>query len=173
VRRATLGFFLTVLGVMPNAFAEEAVRVSACELLQNPAAYDHSLVEVEGRVSRGFEDFTLDNSGCKQFLPLWLDFGGTLGAGIKYAGGKNERGRRDGPLIVEGIETTLVEDAALSRFQLLTRPKRGYGHAKVRVIGRFFAGRKIELDTGTFWGGFGHMGFHSLLVIQQVRKVSP
>jgi hypothetical protein len=173
VRRTTLLLLLTFLSATSNAFAEKLVRVSACELLQNPAAYDHRLVEVEGRVSRGFEDFTLDNRGCKQFLPLWLDFGGTLGAGIKYAGGDSEEGRKKAPLVVEGIETTLVEDAPLSEFQRLTRPKRGYGHAQVTVIGRFFAGRKIELDTGTFWGGYGHMGFHSLLVIQQVRKVSP
>jgi len=35
-----------------------------CQLLADPAAYNHKLVEVTGVASKGFEDFTLSEPGC-------------------------------------------------------------------------------------------------------------
>jgi hypothetical protein len=44
-------------------------------------------------------------------------------------------------------------------------------HATIR--GRFFAGQEIADPRGKRWGGYGHMGCCSLLVIEQVVAVDP
>jgi hypothetical protein len=40
-------------------------------------------------------------------------------------------------------------------------------------VGRFFSGKEISYPNGKHWGGYGHMGCCSLLVIQQVLDVDP
>ncbi len=42
---------------------------------------------------------------------------------------------------------------------------------RAHLIGRFFAGLKQHTPKGDFWGGYGHLGCCSLLVIQQVLAV--
>ena len=74
---------------------------------------------------------------------------------------------------MEGFVTTLVENAEFKKFQKLTQRKRGYGRAVVRVIGRYFSGRKQTLPGGTFWMGYGHMGMATLLVVQEVKEAGP
>jgi hypothetical protein len=41
------------------------------------------------------------------------------------------------------------------------------------LVGRFFSGRKERWPVGDSWGGSGHLGCCSLLVIQQVLAIDP
>jgi len=57
-------FTLTVLAFLATFVAislgeEQAEKLTACQLKNGPAAYNHKLVEVTGFVSHDFEDFTL------------------------------------------------------------------------------------------------------------------
>ena len=41
------------------------------------------------------------------------------------------------------------------------------------IVGRFFSGEQVKYPKGVYWGGYGHMGCCSLLMIQQVLAVDP
>ena len=45
--------------------------------------------------------------------------------------------------------------------------------AHATILGRFFSGTQTTDTNETSWGGYGHMGCCSLLVIQQVVSVDP
>jgi hypothetical protein len=152
-------------------FAEEPVKVSVCQLLEDPGRYNHRLIEISGAVSRGFEHFTLNDRSCKSRDTIWLELGGTQGSEVVYCCGVSADAKRKTALVVEGIETRLVVDAMFERFQKTTVSKRGYGQAEVTLVGRYFAGSKQTLPGGTFWVGYGHMGLATLLVIEQVKQV--
>jgi len=148
---------------------EEPQEVSLCQVLGDPSAFNHKLIKISGVVSRGFEDFTLNDKSCHNTNTMWLELGGTRGSQVIYCcGDNNVDGRRSAPLVVEGIETNLVEDDVFARFERLTNRKRSYGKARVVLIGRYFSGEKQTFPGGTFWVGYGHMGMGSMLVIQQV-----
>jgi len=149
--------------------AEEPVKVAVCEVLSDPAVYNHKLIEVSGDVSRGFEGFTLTDKGCKnRSFGIWLEIGGRIGSQVMYCCGVTAEPKRTESLVVEGVETTILQDKAFHNFQSLTLRKVGYGSARVTIIGRYFSGEKRTLPGGTFWMGYGHMGMFSLLVIQQI-----
>ena len=149
--------------------AEEPIKVSVCDVLGDPSVYNHKLIEVSGDASRGFEDFTLTDKKCKkQSNDIWLEVGGRVGSQVMYCCGVTAEPKRPDSLVVEGIETTILQDKAFQKFQSLTLGKEGYGGAKVTIIGRYFSGEKRTLPGGTFWMGYGHMGMFSLLVIQQI-----
>jgi hypothetical protein len=148
---------------------EEPQEVTLCQVLGDPSAFNHKLIKIGGVVSRGFEDFTLNDESCHNANTMWLELGGTRGSQVIYCcGDNNVDGRRSASLVVEGIETNLIEDEVLTRFERLTNKKRGYGKARVVLIGRYFSGEEQTFPGGTFWVGYGHMGMGSLLVIQQV-----
>ncbi len=151
---------------------ERPLKVSLCAVLRNPGAYNHRLIEISGKVSRGFEDFTLSDACHISSAEIWLDFGGKRGAQVEYCCGNTADPQREKPLVVEGIATTLTQDAKFQRFQDLTRGKSGYGDAQATFVGWFFAGKKQVLPSGTRWMGYGQMGVFSLLVIQRVLAVS-
>jgi hypothetical protein len=153
------------------AFAEEPIKVSVCQLLEDPGRYNHRLIEISGSVSRGFEEFTLTDRNCKSHDTIWLELGGTQGSEVVYCGGVSADAKRKSALVVEGVETRLVVDAMFEKFQKTTMPKRGYGKAEVAIVGRYFSGTKQTLPGGTFWLGYGHMGLSTLLVIEQVKQV--
>ena len=165
-----VAFATLILLLLPKiCSAEEPVKVSVCKVLDNPAAYNHKLIEVSGDVSRGFEGFTLTDKGCKkQSFGIWLEIGGRVGSQVVYCCGVTADPKRKEPLVVEGIETTILQDRAFDTFQSLTLRKGDYGSARVTIIGRYFSGEKQTLPGGTFWMGYGHMGMFSLLVIQQI-----
>jgi len=153
--------------------AEWPMRVTVCQLLQDPARYNNQQIEITGTVSRGFEDFTLSESTCKNDNLIWLEFGGMKGSEVMYCCGITATPKRPETLIVEGVKTSIVEDAALERFEELTKVQEGYGRARATLVGRYFSGKKTKLPGGTFWMGYGHMGIASLLVIEQVKDVQP
>lgn len=149
--------------------AEEPQELTLCEILRDPSAFNHKLIKISGVVSRGFENFTLSDDTCRNQNTMWLELGGKRGSQVTYCCGDNNVGmRRNAPLVVEGIETSLIEDDAFNEFERLTKKKQSSGQAKVVLIGRYFSGEQKTFPGGTFWVGFGHMGMGSLLVIQQV-----
>ena len=151
---------------------EEPSKIAVCELLQDPGSYNHKLIEISGTVSRGFEDFTLSDPTCHNRNMIWLELGGMRGSRVMYCCGVSTDPRRANSLKVEGIETTIVEDELLERFEKLTMPRKGSGGARVTLVGRYFSGEEQKLPGGTLWMGYGHMGMATLLVIQQVKQVS-
>lgn len=166
----TLVTIAALVGMSFQCLAEDATPVSMCDLLVNPGVYNHKLIEVTGSVSRGFEDFTISDLACKSQNMIWLEFGGTKGSEVLYCCGVTTKPERKDVLVVEGIETSIVRDEILKRFDKLTTGKRA-SQVRTTIRGRYFSGEKRELPGGTFWMGYGHMGMASLLVIQQVVSV--
>lgn len=152
---------------------EQPQEVTLCEVLGNPATFNHKLIKISGVVSRGFEVFTLTDGSCHNFNTIWLELGGLRGSGVIYCCGDNKIEKtREKPLVVEGIKTQLIEDEMLSRFETLTNQRHEYGDAKVELVGRYFSGKQRTIRGRTLWMGYGHLGMGSLLVIQQVLSVS-
>jgi len=153
----------------PNEIAtgapiETPIKITACQLMTDPAAYNHKLVEVSGHVSVGFEEFSIyPDDGCAAKDSPWLELGGSVEAGVTYCCGDHSR---NVPLEVEGIVTPLVDDWRTRRF--VKAAQTGSAAGPTTLVGRFFSGNKLVQPWGTFWVGYGHMGCCSLLVIQQV-----
>lgn len=155
-----------------KASAKEPVEVSPCQLQYDRATYNHQLVRVTGFVSQGFEDFTLSDPECGTRYTIWLEYGGTTKSGTMYCCGVTNDRSRSREMKVEGIPVSLVKDETFDRFDALIQD-RGYKVVHASLIGRFFAGRKQSYGGGDFWGGYGHMGCCSLLVVQQVASFGP
>ncbi|MGB6677679.1 MAG: hypothetical protein WBE44_13380 [Terriglobales bacterium] len=152
---------------------EEVVSVSACEIFSDPARYNHKLVKVTGTVSHGFESFFLSDQACAQFGDaIWLEYGGKQGSGTVFAGGPSSDRKRPSTLIVEGISTSIVDDAQFERLDALIRSKRSVT-AAATIVGRYFSGEleKNNVTAHPFWDGYGHLYGYSLLVIQKVESV--
>jgi hypothetical protein len=171
VRRIGL-LFLCLLPFAVSGLCEDPERVSLCELKKNQATYNHKLVEVTGFISHGFEDFTLFDPACPPWLDIWLMYGGTSASGTIYCCGVTDSRSRQRPLVIEGEPTALVDD---ERFREFDRRIQQWPDTMVRatVVGRFFSGRQSRIRGELRWGGYGHMGCCSLLVIQQILWVDP
>jgi hypothetical protein len=159
----------------PDSRAREVPEeVTLCQVFADAAAFNHKLIKISGVVRRGFEEFTLNDGSCHNANVMWLELGGRRGSQVMYCCGDNNIDpKRAAPLVVEGIETTLVEDDVLTRFERLTSSQQAVGEARVVLVGRFFSGKRFVLPEGPRWAGYGHMGIGSLLVIQQVLAASP
>jgi len=153
----------------------QALTVDACQLQADPPTYNHTLVVVSGLVSHGFEDFTLSDKKCApRSFPIWLEYGGMVNSETVYCCGVTAGGTRDKVLAVEGLTLPLVVDPRFRRFDRRIRGHKADKGVTFRATlqGRFFSGKKLEWvkDPGS-WGGYGHFGCCSLLVIQQVLAV--
>jgi hypothetical protein len=146
-----------------------AEKVSMCALQADPASYNHKMIDVRAVVSHGFEDFTLSDPRCERRSGVWLEYGGRVNSETEYCCGV-KAGPRAAALVVEGITTGLIDDALFRRFDARVR-SRGDVSFRAHLIGRFFAGLKQRTPKGDFWGGYGHLGCCSLLVIEQVLAV--
>lgn len=150
----------------------EPEKVSLCQLKNDPAKYNHKLVEITGFISHGFEDFTISDPDCPSWPAVWLEYGGTSSSNTMYCCGVTPSRTRPKQLMVEKITIPLVVDEQFRQFdKLLQRRPDSVVHAT--IVGRFFAGEQVKYPKGTFWGGYGHMGCCSLLAIQQVKSVDP
>jgi len=146
------------------AHAETPVPVTVCQLLADPPAYDHKLVRVTGQVSFACEEFTLNGDNCQgRKGPIWLEYGGTVKSGAIPQGWTR---RREQPLVIEGITTTVVEDSAFQTFDSSVH-KPPSASVPATLVARYFAG-KPGAGGIKEWRGFGMWGMYSLLVIQQV-----
>ncbi len=168
----TVSFLLTALP--PRAEEpEQPQAVGICQLLANPIAYQHKLIQVTGRVQRGFEDFTIRGASCEDASPFWLEYGGPQPAEVVYCcvGGEAHPPNGTDPLWIDGIQTSLTRDAAFKRFDSKTRHLRRGKSVQATFIGRVFAAGVYTSDSGQEEVGYGHFGIFSLLVIQQVLEV--
>ena len=143
-------------------------KVSLCALQTNPAAYNHKMIDVRAIVSHGLNDFTLSDPQCEPRSGIWLEYGGQVESETVYCCGVKTP--RTADLVVEGIATRLIDDALFRRFDARVRVP-GDVRFRAHLIGRFFAGLKQHTTKGDVWGGYGHFGCCSLLVIQQVLAV--
>lgn len=148
----------------------EPEKVTLCRLKNDPAAYNHKLIEVTGFISHGFEDFTLFDPSCSSRFDVWLEYGGTAASGTMYCCGVTAERRRPKQLVVEGIPIPLIDDEQFREFDKLLQ-RRPDSVVRATIVGRFFSGEQVKYPAGTFWGGYGHMGCCSLLAIQQVISV--
>lgn len=175
-------FTLTVLAfvatfVAISACEEQPEKLTACQLKNDPAAYNHKLVEVTGFVSHDFEDFTIFDPTCPSWPAVWLEYGGKAKSGTMYCCGVTADRHRPKEMTVEDIPIPLTDNEQFREFDKMIQPPfRSDRHGAVvhaTLIGRFFAGRKIKYPKETRWGGYGHMGCCSLLAIQEVKSVDP
>lgn len=156
---------------------EAALKVTVCQLKNDPPAYNHKLVEVTGFIKSDFENFTLYDPRCSSWPSVWIEYGGKSKSGTMYCCGVTPDRSRPKELVIENIPIPLTLDTRFREFDRLIRPPFRSGehgstvHATLR--GRFFAGRLIRSPKTTFWGGYGHMRCCSLLAIQAVESVSP
>jgi hypothetical protein len=154
---------------------EQSLPVTVCQLQDDPAAYNHRLVEVTAFVSHAFEDFSLSDLACHSSQGVWLEYGGRAKSGTMYCCGETADRHRLKQLKVEDIPIPLVDNKQFREFEELVQPPFRSGRygavVHATLVGRFFSGRKFVFPTGTFWGGYGHMGCCSLLAIQEVKSV--
>jgi len=146
-------------------------RVSVCEVVQNPGAYNHKVIETTGLISHDFEDFSLFDPSCRSSeVSIWVEYGGRRNSGTIYCCGRSAEMTRDKPLVVENIPTSLLEDEKFRQFdKLIQRRARVLLRATLR--GYYFSGEKQKLPGGTTWVGYGHFGLSSLFVVEQVVSV--
>jgi hypothetical protein len=176
LRARKIGFLFGLLILVPCVVAdgsyEEPIKVMVCQLKNDPAAYNHKLIQVTGFISHGFEDFTLFDPNCSSWPPTWLEYGGTAASGTMYCCGVTDARTRPKKLVIEKTPISLVDDQRFREFDGLIQRKHDLTlHAT--IVGRFFSGKQIQRPDGVSWGGYGHMGCCSLLAIQQVISVDP
>ena len=155
------------------SLGEAPEKISACKLKNDPAAYRHKLVEIEGFISHGFEDFTFSDPNCPYSPMIWLEYGGTVASGTIYCCGPSNARTRPKELVVDRIPIPLIDDQQFRQFDKLIHDAADtVVHAT--VVGRFFPGEREKFNgkSGN-WAGYGHMGCCSLLAIQQVVSVDP
>jgi hypothetical protein len=145
-------------------------KTGVCQLLADPKAWNHKLVEVTGFASHGFEDSGFSDPSCGgRYGGLWMEFGGKKATGTMSTVSSLARERPEAA-VVEGIPVPLVEDEIFRRFdELLHEGSGSLVHAT--VIARFFAGKENYMGSKGRWGGYGHLGCCSLFLIQQVKTL--
>jgi len=149
------------------ASTEIPQKSTVCQLVADPKAYNHKLVEVTGLASHGFEDSGFSDPSCGgRYGGLWMEYGGQSLTGTMSTVSSYSRTRTK-PAIVEGIAVPLVEDETFKRFDALLHEGRG-NQVHATVIARFFAGKENFWGVKGHWGGYGHLGCCSLFLIQQV-----
>ena len=157
--------------VAPVQENEAASTVRICEVLENPIAFDRSLIRISGLVVRDFETFWIQGSGCPKAQPLWIEYGGPKPAdGPIWHDPPTGEG---GPLVVGGITTYLETNVVFRRFDATTKALKRGRRARATLVGRVFAtGVYIDDDGEEQEIGFGPYGMYSLFVVQKVESVS-
>jgi len=122
------------------------LKISVCQLKNDPKAYNQKLVEVTGFVSHGFENFHIFDPACESWPDPWLEYGGTTASGTMYCCGVTAERSRPQPLVVEGITVELVDDARLKEFDKLIRSGTD-SVVHTTIVGRFFAGELITTHS--------------------------
>jgi hypothetical protein len=166
------GSFVVLLAIFACGCRDSGPpAVSICEIAGNPAAYNHELIETTALISHDFEDFTLFDPRCRSSeVSIWAEYGGRANSGTIYCCNESAARTRDKPLVIENVPTTLLEDENFKVLDGLVQRK-GPVLLRATLRGRYFSGEKQKFPGGTRWAGYGHFGFHSLFVIEQVISV--
>jgi hypothetical protein len=166
---------LSVGALVAEPSRDTPQKATVCQLLADPAAWNHKLVQVTGFASHGFEDSGFSDPKCEiHSMGLWMTYGGHKLTQTPST--VNEIGAdRTKSLVVERIPIPLKEDATFTRFDTLLHQLDSTGHfgatVHATVIARFFSGKLEHYPGGDYWSGYGHLGCCSLFVIQQVISV--
>ncbi|MGA2085628.1 MAG: hypothetical protein ABSG60_08930 [Terracidiphilus sp.] len=179
MRRAAIASLILSSALTAAASVENPLAVTVCDLVKNPAAYNHKLVEVTAPIELAFEDFSLGQPGCEDIYPgVWLMYGGD--EPTPTASTWNDTERKKGKVVrVDRIAIPLQRDAAMDRLQNKLKATRlgnvgdqpCYDCYLYRVTatlsGVFFAAR----NTANSFSGYGHLGCCNLLAIEGARNV--
>ncbi len=142
---------LATTWTMPT-FAEEPVKLTVCQLLEDPGRYNHRLIEINGTVNRGFENFTLSDRACDTHDRIWLEFGGERGTGAVYCCGVPAETKRKSTLVVEGVETRLVVDAMFKKISAAHSGEDGHGACQGDLDRALFLGNARDVSGGHVLG---------------------
>ena len=72
-----------------------------------------------------------------------------------FAGGPSSERQRSETLELEGVSTSLVQDANFERLDRLIQAKK-HRAVHATITGRYFSGELIDYPAGSSWGGYGH-----------------
>jgi hypothetical protein len=151
-----MGAVTSVFFFAAGAACEEApVKASVCNLQDDPAAWNHKLVEVTGFVSHDFEDFTIFDPSCSaRRYSVWLEYGGTAKSGTTYCCGVSDNRNRPEELVVEGIAIPLTRDEKFLEFDKSIQPPFRSGKygvvLRATLVGRFFPERRFTTPGQTY-----------------------
>jgi hypothetical protein len=172
-----------------SAFARAGVpstpppSVAFCDLVSNPQAFDGQWIQVHGRISLAFEDFTLFEQACDKPLTrsVWLEYGGDEETPTKFCCGDHTRPKGK-DITVRGQTMPLVRDAAMENFIQKVRDRRSRQANGQPCEGSLCNLYRVSaMLTGLFLAapedpkgglkGYGHMGCCHLFVIYRVSNV--
>src|SRR5579862_3607968 len=105
-----------------SACEEQPEKLTACQLKNDPGAYNHQLVEVTGFVSHDFEDFTIFDPTCTSWPAIWLEYGGKAKSGTMYCCGVTADRHRPNEMKVEDIPIPLTDNEQFREFDKLIQP---------------------------------------------------
>jgi hypothetical protein len=144
--------------------------VTYCDISKDPAAYNHELVRLIAFVTHGFEDFHLAEPDCHTpGFSLWVMYGGKVQSNTPYCcPGEGGGATRSEPLDVDGLQIPLVNDSRFKGFSDLLKQEPDTT-VRATLVGRFFSGKKENINGQTTWVGSGHLGCCSLFVVQKVE----
>ncbi len=161
------------LCISSEGWCQKPVEATPCQLKTDPPTYNHKIIRVTGFVSHEFEDFTLFDPRCPSWPGVWLEYGGRRSSLTVYLGGGKTQRTRPKDLQIEGIVVPLTLNRQFEEFDKAIQPPFHSGKQGVvlraTLVGRFFAGKRLEFFEGKPWGGFGHMSCCTLLAIQEVE----
>jgi hypothetical protein len=153
---------------------ENPAEVSGCELAKNPKAFDGKLIRTRGTLNVHFEDFSLGISNCDTQQGIWLAFGGDVPGLV--ASMVNDTSRKPGvDLEVNGVSYGINKDDNFRKLYASIAERHGdkpVYQVTAKLTGTFFAGEERKsMDGQTVFGGYGHLGCCSLLIITKVSDV--
>jgi hypothetical protein len=142
--------------------------LSACDLVQNPRAFDRKTIRVRGTFSVHFEDFTLEMPHCDASRGVWLAFGGDV-AGI-VASMANDSFRTPGVDIkVDGVSYGIKKDENFRKLYALIAA--GQGNLELFRVTATLSGVFLAVKDPEAVSGYGHLGCCHLFVITGASDV--
>ena len=177
LRRYLPTVFIGALLLPLAGLGQTPTKVALCELARNPQKYSGQWIEVRGGMQIGFENFTLETSGCGdigEFRAIWLDYGSET---TPTASTVNDRMRPQGALRkVSNTPVKLDRDENFELFQRRLYARRLMTPSGVRCYEECSLYRVTATFTGLFMAatadtGYGHMGCCHLLTISRVKDV--
>ena len=117
-----------------------------------PRPTTDKLIEISGFVSHAFEDFSVSDPSCSSWPGIWLEYGGSSKSGTMYCCGETANRDRPSELVIDKITIPLLKNQQFQQFDKAIQPPfRSGRHGAIihaTLIGRFFAGRRVEYFQG-------------------------
>ncbi|HLZ12738.1 MAG TPA: hypothetical protein VKP58_09140 [Candidatus Acidoferrum sp.] len=178
--------------LVPSIARSQVVDATVCEILSNPKSFDGKIVRVKGIAVAGFDEFAIQDAGCKQAVnAIWLAYPeGTKGKAGPAAYMRLQLAKNS-PAVAGNTSRapiTLEKNKDFKDFDkfLSTQAKADglcMGCVKYSVTGTFVGRLDGTKDVGLLRdaggkvvgiGGFGNLNRYSArLVLQSVAEISP